>query len=237
MSQNLGPEVPTNAPQAAAPVEATEFRPEYDSSDDEDMPIDLPALDTSAANKNIATTNFETPVEVFPWEDKNTWEDAIQDITSFAGPSKSKEGVTDPELEALYSSVNSAAKSWIMAPEATPLVNYPAFAKPAMPQNATPQHKVIQPYTQPYSGWSSYRKDRPIGMVYLCQPLLHSTDQVGELSIGIIIDKDYRCKGLAREAIQLLVPYAFEELKCHRIQALLVDSYSRERAMSLFVQT
>ncbi|KAK7046629.1 spermidine n1-acetyltransferase [Favolaschia claudopus] len=74
-----------------------------------------------------------------------------------------------------------------------------------------------------------------VGIVYLVtSPLaLSPPGQIGELNLGIIINNPYRGKGFAREAIQLILKYAFEDRNCHRIQASLLSLSSKERLISL----
>ncbi|KAJ7243200.1 hypothetical protein B0H12DRAFT_838302 [Mycena haematopus] len=77
-----------------------------------------------------------------------------------------------------------------------------------------------------------------IGIIYLtASPLVLSPpDQVGELNLGIIISPPYRGKGHAREAIQLVLKHAFDDVHCHRIQASLLSLSSKDRMTSLLTQ-
>ncbi|KAJ7695355.1 hypothetical protein B0H17DRAFT_1055683, partial [Mycena rosella] len=74
-----------------------------------------------------------------------------------------------------------------------------------------------------------------VGLIYLAaSPLAPSPpDQVGELNLGIILDAAHRGKGYAREAIQLILKYAFNVRQCHRIQASLLHSSTKDRMVSL----
>ncbi|KAJ7770464.1 hypothetical protein B0H16DRAFT_1306923 [Mycena metata] len=80
--------------------------------------------------------------------------------------------------------------------------------------------------------------NRAIGIIYLAvSPLSHSPHgQVGELNLGIILNKAHRGKGYAREAIQLALKYAFEVKNCHRIQASLLSLSTKDRMVSLLTQ-
>ncbi|KAJ7039755.1 hypothetical protein C8F04DRAFT_1084706 [Mycena alexandri] len=77
-----------------------------------------------------------------------------------------------------------------------------------------------------------------IGIIYLAvSPLSHSPqDQVGELNLGIILNKAHRGKGYAREAIQLALKHAFDVKHCHRIQASLLSLSTKDRMVSLLTQ-
>jgi len=84
--------------------------------------------------------------------------------------------------------------------------------------------------------WSN-KDQTPIGLVYLAasqnfEDPLH----VGELSIGIILKPEYREKGYAREVVQRVARIAFDEAKCHRLQAILLEHVAMDRALSLFTK-
>ncbi|KAJ7487796.1 hypothetical protein FB451DRAFT_1390783 [Mycena latifolia] len=76
---------------------------------------------------------------------------------------------------------------------------------------------------------------KAIGLIYLASsPLAPSPiDQVGELNLGIILDAAHRGQGYAREAIRLVVKHAFDVRHCHRIQASLLRSSTKDRMVSL----
>ncbi|ESK96358.1 spermidine n1-acetyltransferase [Moniliophthora roreri MCA 2997] len=79
--------------------------------------------------------------------------------------------------------------------------------------------------------------DKLIGMIYLIEsqpPSVPGT--VGEMSIGIILHSNYRGLGYAKAAVQKMLNFAFDELKVHRVQALLTDTYYKDRALNLFTQ-
>ncbi|KAG1731605.1 uncharacterized protein EDB91DRAFT_1153532 [Suillus paluster] len=78
----------------------------------------------------------------------------------------------------------------------------------------------------------SYEED-PIGLVYVTAAPAQSAAQ--EASAGIIITDYHRRKGFGREAVELVLRWAFEELKFHRVQAAFMDGAQKDRAMRLFV--
>ena len=84
--------------------------------------------------------------------------------------------------------------------------------------------------------WQKEKK-KPIGLVYLT-PSRHVWDplHVGELSIGIIIQPEYRGKGYAREAVSQVTSIAFSHGHCHRLQAILLGHVAMDRALSLFTK-
>lgn len=57
----------------------------------------------------------------------------------------------------------------------------------------------------------------------------------GEANIGVIMESSMQCRGYAREAVQLVLRWAFEELKFHRVQAPILDTAFKDRAMRLFI--
>jgi len=85
----------------------------------------------------------------------------------------------------------------------------------------------------------------PIGFVYLvsssqnalspshtANDYLHS----GELRVGLIIDREYRRKGYAREAIAAALEAAFSAKECARVQAVIVECADRDRALGVFMR-
>ncbi|EDR09523.1 uncharacterized protein LACBIDRAFT_318670 [Laccaria bicolor S238N-H82] len=81
-------------------------------------------------------------------------------------------------------------------------------------------------------------KEPLVGIVYLTSSqnygdLLH----VGELNIGIILEPAFRKKGYARKAIEKVLETAFADQTCHRIQAIILDSWAKDRALNLFMQS
>jgi RimJ/RimL family protein N-acetyltransferase len=76
-------------------------------------------------------------------------------------------------------------------------------------------------------------EEEPIGLVYVTAAPAQSAAQ--EANVGIIISKCHQRKGFAREAVDLALKWAFEDLKFHRIQAAFMDDAQKDRAMRLFV--
>ncbi|KAH9930808.1 hypothetical protein B0H21DRAFT_711921 [Amylocystis lapponica] len=69
---------------------------------------------------------------------------------------------------------------------------------------------------------------KTIGLVFL-------TSQVAsEISICVGLLPPYRGKGFGAEAVRLALQWAFDDIQCHRVQALLLDSPTRDRALRLF---
>jgi RimJ/RimL family protein N-acetyltransferase len=78
-----------------------------------------------------------------------------------------------------------------------------------------------------------------IGFVYLYPTVSSNIGPqgiVGEVNVGIILKKDYRGEGYAKQALTTVLDYAFKTLSCHRIQALIVDNYTKQHALTLFTQ-
>jgi RimJ/RimL family protein N-acetyltransferase len=73
----------------------------------------------------------------------------------------------------------------------------------------------------------------PIGLVYVTAAPAQSV--AGEANVGIVIADSQRGNGFAREAVDLVLRWAFEELKFHRIQAAIMDSPQKDRSMRLFI--
>lgn len=76
-------------------------------------------------------------------------------------------------------------------------------------------------------------EDRRVGLVYLHTGPANLP--AGEANIGVIMKQDMRRRGYAREAVQLVLGWAFEELKFHRVQAAILDTSFRDRALRLFI--
>ncbi|KAK0445971.1 uncharacterized protein EV420DRAFT_1276927 [Desarmillaria tabescens] len=97
------------------------------------------------------------------------------------------------------------------------------------------------PYPSPsYTDWNSppvlYVKE-PLGFIYLFSTPHHeSLNAVGEVRIGLILHEKHRGYGYAQQAVQLVVEYAFDELKCHRIQATLLQTPLKAHALKLFTR-
>ena len=79
------------------------------------------------------------------------------------------------------------------------------------------------------------RRKKAIGIVYLtCSPL--ENVPAGEASIGIILTPEARGNGLARQATELVLSWVFEDIGFHRVQAGILDSPNKDRAISMFTQ-
>ncbi|KAF9226385.1 acyl-CoA N-acyltransferase, partial [Gyrodon lividus] len=93
---------------------------------------------------------------------------------------------------------------------------------------------VVQTSTQPNipSPLDSPLSSRA-GLVYVHAGPANVT--AGEANIGIILRPEMQRRGYAREAIQLVLRWAFEELKFHRVQAAILDSPCKDRALRLFI--
>ncbi|KAJ6484368.1 hypothetical protein C8R47DRAFT_980819 [Mycena vitilis] len=89
-----------------------------------------------------------------------------------------------------------------------------------------------------YAGAKSAAARKPVGIIYLTAPPLSISppQQIGEMNFGIILGSAHRGKGYAREAIQLVLKYAFNDAHCHRIQASLLSLSSKDRMVSLLTQ-
>lgn len=76
---------------------------------------------------------------------------------------------------------------------------------------------------------------KAIGIVYLtCTP--HDNVPAGEANIGIILTPEARGKGFARQAIDLVLSWVFDEIGFHRVQACILDNDNKDRAISVFTQ-
>ncbi|KAF7300598.1 hypothetical protein HMN09_00945000 [Mycena chlorophos] len=78
----------------------------------------------------------------------------------------------------------------------------------------------------------------PVGLIYLSSsPLsIPPPGQLPELNLGIIIGEQFRGKGYAREALELLVNHAFDTLQAHRIQAALIGGSTKDHITTLLTQ-
>lgn len=88
-----------------------------------------------------------------------------------------------------------------------------------------PQSTVFTPPLSP--------EDRKAGFIYL-----HASPAnlpAGEVNIGVIIKRGVQGRGYAREAVQLVLRWVFEELKFHRVQAAVLDTPLKDKALRLFI--
>lgn len=75
--------------------------------------------------------------------------------------------------------------------------------------------------------------DRRIGFIYLhAGPANHPAC---EANIGVIVKESMRGRGYAREAVQLVLGWAFEDLKFHRVQVAILDTPIKDNALRLFI--
>ncbi|EIW77088.1 hypothetical protein CONPUDRAFT_139156 [Coniophora puteana RWD-64-598 SS2] len=72
-----------------------------------------------------------------------------------------------------------------------------------------------------------------VGLVYLTSTPQQSHS--AEANVGIIIDRPFRRHGYAREALELVLTWAFDELKLHRVQAAIIDTAVKHRPSGLFM--
>ncbi|KAG6379712.1 hypothetical protein JVT61DRAFT_10242 [Boletus reticuloceps] len=72
-----------------------------------------------------------------------------------------------------------------------------------------------------------------IGLIYLhAGP---ASLPAGEANIGVVTKPNVQRCGYAREAVQLVLRWAFEDLKFHRVQAAILDTPSKDRVLRLFI--
>ncbi|KAH0834855.1 hypothetical protein J3R83DRAFT_10479 [Lanmaoa asiatica] len=57
----------------------------------------------------------------------------------------------------------------------------------------------------------------------------------GEANIGVIMRHSVQRRGYAREAVRLVLRWAFEDLKFHRVQAAILDTPFKDKALRLFI--
>ena len=72
-----------------------------------------------------------------------------------------------------------------------------------------------------------------VGLIYLYAGPANLP--AGEANIGVVMKEDMRRRGYAREAVQLVLRWAFEDLKFHRVQAAILDTPFKDKALRLFV--
>jgi len=67
-----------------------------------------------------------------------------------------------------------------------------------------------------------------LGMIYLTMPSESRNNPIGvnDLNIGIIIYPEYRRKGYATRALRLVLDKAFNEIRCHRVQAIIMNPFT-----------
>ncbi|OAX40543.1 hypothetical protein K503DRAFT_768487 [Rhizopogon vinicolor AM-OR11-026] len=75
--------------------------------------------------------------------------------------------------------------------------------------------------------------DEPIGIVYVTAAPAQSV--AGEANVGIVMASSYQRKGYAREAVELVLRWVFDELKFHRVQAAIMETPQKDRVMRVFI--
>ncbi|KAH8096770.1 hypothetical protein BXZ70DRAFT_895516, partial [Cristinia sonorae] len=74
------------------------------------------------------------------------------------------------------------------------------------------------------SGGSFVYRDETIGIIYLT-----SAELTGCVNLGCCILPDLRKKGYGTQAVRLLMEWAFEDLRCHRVQVRIADADASRR--------
>lgn len=95
------------------------------------------------------------------------------------------------------------------------------------------EDQVSGDFTIPLEEEEVFYEEEPIGLVYVTAAPAQNAAQ--EANVGIIISECHQRKGFAREAVELALKWAFEDLKFHRIQAAFMNDAKKDRAMRLFV--
>jgi len=72
--------------------------------------------------------------------------------------------------------------------------------------------------------------------VHVVAPIFEENVPAGQSNIGIILTPEARKKGWAREAIGLVLSWVFDDMGYHRVQASILDSHGKDRAISMFTQ-
>lgn len=75
--------------------------------------------------------------------------------------------------------------------------------------------------------------NQKVGLIYLYAGPANLP--AGEANIGVIIKQGMQHSGYAREAVQLVLRWAFEDLKFHRVQAAILDTPFKDKALRLFI--
>ena len=112
------------------------------------------------------------------------------------------------------------------------ILNKPVPAEGEQENNIATLDLLHSPSTAPIEP-SPFPENRTVGLVYLhASPANHAG---GEANIGVITTPDMQRRGYAREAVHVVLRWAFEELKFHRIQAAILDAPSKDKALRLFI--
>ncbi|KAH7926274.1 hypothetical protein BV22DRAFT_1033092 [Leucogyrophana mollusca] len=74
--------------------------------------------------------------------------------------------------------------------------------------------------------------EEPVGIVYATATPANSLAK--EVNIGVVMDEKHRRKGYARDAVGIVLRWAFEEVGFHRVQAAVMDTPGKDRPLRLF---
>lgn len=77
---------------------------------------------------------------------------------------------------------------------------------------------------------------KAIGVVYLTTSPHETTLTNSGSNIGVVLIPDAQGKGYARQAIELVLDWGFQEIGFHRVQAVILDTPSKAQASALFTQ-
>ncbi|KAG6330314.1 hypothetical protein ID866_8774 [Astraeus odoratus] len=73
--------------------------------------------------------------------------------------------------------------------------------------------------------------DDAVGFVYVYSG---PANLEAEANVGVVIRKDMQRKGYARDAMELVLEFVFDELRFHRVQAVVLDMEEKDQAMLFF---
>ncbi|THV07096.1 hypothetical protein K435DRAFT_742717 [Dendrothele bispora CBS 962.96] len=182
-----------------------------------------PLQNSTAANLN------SQPNATGYFEDEESIHDAFKTIVSHDRPQSEVDQEwddyiwnlgTNPNNQSTSSGTRLRSASWRHQPSTNDIMR------------SVQQQLLQDPQAPPVS------RQPPIGFVYLIgtqrAPFPPST--VGEMTIGVILHSAKRGFGYAKEALELVLEEAFNNLHSHRIQANVLDTYSKERVVNLFTQ-
>ncbi|KAK2460997.1 hypothetical protein APHAL10511_006938 [Amanita phalloides] len=89
-----------------------------------------------------------------------------------------------------------------------------------------PSSKFKEPIIKEY-----YSGKDVIGVAYLTMPpeSRNNADGVNDLNVGLIVHPDHRRKGYASQAMRLVLDQAFKTIRCHRVQAMIMDPFTHSK--------
>ncbi|PBK70756.1 hypothetical protein ARMSODRAFT_91582 [Armillaria solidipes] len=195
---------------------------------------------------NGSTETLVTPPAISP--DRDPW---WSDDTDDSDASSTKLSGTIPgqfisgSSKEILNGRNEWTKNWVMEPSLTKREDLnDTLSFKITPFSSFTQTEFVPPapYPSPSRGpqidWNLPPVPKePLGLIYLFPTPHHqSLNAMGEVRIGLILHEKYRGYGYAQQAVQLVVEYAFEELKCHRIQATLLQTPLKAHALKLFTR-